>query len=189
MPTCASSASASKISIMTGDILNSWKEVAGYVGRGVRTVQRWEAELGFPVRRPRGKNRSAVIALKHEIDLWLRTPRGDEIQQKFQELTLIDGDGLIRNDEAPRARAVRPHSHEVALVERNRLISNAEALQTRAAALITRSTILQQQIARVMQFGSWLRASCLAGRNERKTWTMAHPVSQKENSPRHEAGR
>lgn len=54
------------------EVLNSWKEVAGYLGRGVRTVQRWEQELGLPVRRPRGKSRSAVIAFKPELDQWLR---------------------------------------------------------------------------------------------------------------------
>jgi CheY-like chemotaxis protein len=55
--------------------LNSWKEIAQYLGRGVRTVQRWESELGMPVRRPRGKSRSAVIAVMSELDQWLaRTP-------------------------------------------------------------------------------------------------------------------
>jgi len=53
------------------DILNSWKEVAGYLGRGVRTVQRWEKDLGLPVRRPRNKTRSAVMAITSEIDSWL----------------------------------------------------------------------------------------------------------------------
>jgi phage terminase Nu1 subunit (DNA packaging protein) len=53
------------------EVLNSWKEVASYLGRGVRTVQRWEQELGLPVRRPRGKSRSAVIAFKSELDNWL----------------------------------------------------------------------------------------------------------------------
>lgn len=52
-------------------ILNSWKEIAQYLGRGVRTVQRWEAELGLPVRRPRGKRRSAVIAVSVELDRWM----------------------------------------------------------------------------------------------------------------------
>jgi hypothetical protein len=56
-------------------VLNSWKEIATYLGRGVRTVQRWEAELQLPVHRPRGKNRSAVIAFREELDQWLsRTP-------------------------------------------------------------------------------------------------------------------
>ena len=58
-------------------ILNSWKEIARYLGRGVRTVQRWECQLAMPVHRPRGKDRSAVIALASELDSWLRrTPVG-----------------------------------------------------------------------------------------------------------------
>ena len=53
------------------EILNSWKEIATYLHRGVRTVQRWEAELGLPVRRPRGKRHSAVIATRADLDAWL----------------------------------------------------------------------------------------------------------------------
>ena len=49
------------------------------MGRGVRTVQRWERELDLPVRRPRGKSRSAVIALAADLDEWLyRAPVGLE---------------------------------------------------------------------------------------------------------------
>ncbi len=57
---------------MNTPLLNSWKEIAEYVGRGVRTVQRWERELGLPVRRPRNHLRSPVIAIPSEIDEWLR---------------------------------------------------------------------------------------------------------------------
>jgi predicted DNA-binding transcriptional regulator AlpA len=53
-------------------ILNSWKEIADYLGRGVRTAQRWEHDLALPVRRPRGKERSAVIAVSSDIDAWLK---------------------------------------------------------------------------------------------------------------------
>ncbi len=53
-------------------ILNSWKEIAAYLGRGVRTVQRWEADLGLPVHRPKGKDRSAVLGFSEELDAWLR---------------------------------------------------------------------------------------------------------------------
>ena len=53
------------------EILNSWKEIAVYLGRGVRTVQRWEAELGLPVRRPRGKRHSIVVATRTELDAWM----------------------------------------------------------------------------------------------------------------------
>jgi CheY-like chemotaxis protein/predicted DNA-binding transcriptional regulator AlpA len=54
------------------EFLNSWKEVAQYVGRSERTIQRWERELGFPVHRPAGKLRSSVIAVVSEIDAWIR---------------------------------------------------------------------------------------------------------------------
>ena len=33
------------------DRLDSWKEIATFLNRGVRTVQRWEATEGLPVRR------------------------------------------------------------------------------------------------------------------------------------------
>ena len=52
-------------------ILNSWKEIANYLGRGVRTVQRYERELKLPVRRPASKDRSAVLAFSDELDRWL----------------------------------------------------------------------------------------------------------------------
>ncbi|MBZ5629289.1 MAG: hypothetical protein LAO06_10545 [Acidobacteriia bacterium] len=52
-------------------VLNSWKEIAGYLDRGVRTVQRWEHDLNLPVHRPKGKDRSAVLAFPAELDGWL----------------------------------------------------------------------------------------------------------------------
>jgi hypothetical protein len=54
-------------------VLNSWKEIAQYLERGVRTVQRWETDLALPVRRPRGKKRSAVIAMRCDLDDWLNS--------------------------------------------------------------------------------------------------------------------
>jgi hypothetical protein len=53
-------------------VLHSWKEIASYVGCGVRTVQRWEHDLGLPVRRVAARERTAVIAFANEIEAWLR---------------------------------------------------------------------------------------------------------------------
>ena len=88
---------------MNDDVLNSWKEIAAYTGRGVRTVQRWEQELRFPVRRPRGKHRSAVIAFKREIDAWLHSPRVHEANAA-RHLTSDEQVRLLRNTEELRAR-------------------------------------------------------------------------------------
>ena len=67
-----STAITSKLVNASPEILNSWKEIARYLDRGVRTVQRWEDELGLPVRRPHGRGRSAVFAVRSEVDVWLR---------------------------------------------------------------------------------------------------------------------
>lgn len=52
-------------------VLSGWKEIAVYLGKGVRTVQRYERELGLPVRRPAGRPRAAVVATKQELDAWV----------------------------------------------------------------------------------------------------------------------
>ena len=51
-------------------ILTSWKEIADYLHRGVRTVQRWEITCNLPVRRPSGHLRGSVLALKKDLDDW-----------------------------------------------------------------------------------------------------------------------
>jgi hypothetical protein len=55
--------------------LDSWKTIAAYLGRDVRTVIRWEQARGLPIRRLPGTSRSAVFAYKHEIDTWLTGQR------------------------------------------------------------------------------------------------------------------
>lgn len=57
--------------IQTPQFLSGWKEIANYLGKGVRTVQRYEREFGLPVRRPAGKPSGSVIATKAEIDGWV----------------------------------------------------------------------------------------------------------------------
>lgn len=53
-----------------GDRLDSWKEIAAYAKRGVRTVRRWEREEGLPVHRHLHRTLSTVYAFKSEIDAW-----------------------------------------------------------------------------------------------------------------------
>src|SRR4051812_38847221 len=50
--------------------LESWKEIATYLGREVRTVQRWEKTDGLPVHRLYHSKRGSVYALTAEIDRW-----------------------------------------------------------------------------------------------------------------------
>ena len=50
--------------------LESWKEIAAYLKRGVRTVQRWEREEGLPVHRHMHDKLGTVYAYRSEIDGW-----------------------------------------------------------------------------------------------------------------------
>jgi hypothetical protein len=52
-------------------VLSSWKDIAKFIGKGVRTAQRWEKELGLPVRRPKQGGKSAVLAIPLEINRWI----------------------------------------------------------------------------------------------------------------------
>src|SRR5215471_18279008 len=58
-------------------ILNSWKEIAAYLERGIRTVQRWERDLGLPVHRIGKGKRSPVFANVSELNFWLSTVEVD----------------------------------------------------------------------------------------------------------------
>src|SRR5271156_4393065 len=62
------------------DQLDSWKEIAAYLGRDVTTVQRWEKCEKMPVHRHAHDKRSSVYALTSELDAWRqsRKPRLDE---------------------------------------------------------------------------------------------------------------
>lgn len=51
--------------------LDSWKEIAVYVDREVRTVQRWGKPEDLPVRRQFHRKACTVYAFKSEIDAWL----------------------------------------------------------------------------------------------------------------------
>src|SRR3954470_49935 len=71
-------------------ILSSWKEIAMYVGRSVRTVQRWEREIGLPVHRPNAKSEGVVVALPAELDAWVRSM---PTTSHFDGLVAGDGNG------------------------------------------------------------------------------------------------
>ncbi len=55
--------------------LDSWKEIAAYLDRDVRTVRRWEKDEGLPVHRHVHKSRPTVYAHQSEIDEWVKTRR------------------------------------------------------------------------------------------------------------------
>jgi hypothetical protein len=67
--------SGTRTELRSSNTLQSWKEIATYLQRGVRTAQRWERDAGLPVRRPRGGDRGPVFAFPEELDAWMRSRR------------------------------------------------------------------------------------------------------------------
>jgi eukaryotic-like serine/threonine-protein kinase len=53
-----------------GRYLDSWKEIAAYLNRNVRTCWLWERELGLPVHRLDGSPKARVFAYTAELDAW-----------------------------------------------------------------------------------------------------------------------
>lgn len=55
--------------------LDSWKEIAAYLKRDIRTVQRWEKEESLPVHRHQHKKAGSVYAHPAELDAWWASRR------------------------------------------------------------------------------------------------------------------
>jgi hypothetical protein len=60
--------------------LDSWKEIAAYLGRDVRTVIRWEKKRNLPVHRLPGGQ--AVFAYKGELDKWLEQKESPVVTER-----------------------------------------------------------------------------------------------------------
>ena len=110
-------------------ILNSWKEIASYLGRGVRTVQRWESQLGLPIHRPSGKDHSAVLAFSSELDQWLNSR--PMRQSMHSELLLV-------STASPQ------------LLQVQALLAKAEVMLQKLDALCRRNDEIQQKLSLIL---------------------------------------
>jgi len=103
-------------------VLGSWKEIAAYLGKGVRTVQRWENDLGLPVRRPDGAAKGVVYASTDELERWLAHRWG-------RRATGLK-DGAL--SEAMRASRELRHANQQLVDE---LVRNLESLREQCESL------------------------------------------------------
>src|ERR1041385_2733781 len=55
------------------DRLDSWKEIASYLRRDVRTVQRWEKREGLPIYRHLHDKLGSIYAYRNELTDWFNT--------------------------------------------------------------------------------------------------------------------
>ena len=89
-----------------GSRLDSWKEIAAYLKRDIRTAQRWEKSEGLPVHRHQHDERGTAFAYSGEIDRWLeaRTLRTNGSVESSTRRT------------AGAAAASRPSRHSAILI-------------------------------------------------------------------------
>jgi hypothetical protein len=52
------------------DRLDSWKEIAAFLKRGIRTIQRWEKMEGLPVHRLPHDKLGSIFAYRSEVSAW-----------------------------------------------------------------------------------------------------------------------
>jgi len=97
--------------------LDSWKEIAAYLRRSVRSAKRWEKEEGLPVRRHLHGKRDSVYAFRAELDAWwtnrgtkLSDQNGAEDAASPPETATIDGESGIEEPER-EAEIPPPSSH------------------------------------------------------------------------------
>ncbi len=131
------------------DRLNSWKEIAAYVGRDVRTVIRWEQRAGLPVHRIPVGQRQAVHAYRSEIDAWMRRgserilepPTADRVNSAIGKIS--DSPAFVLSPVPAR----RPHSQLSRALLRSKgvWISLFGIASLTAIAVVTYSVTIQPQ--------------------------------------------
>ena len=82
-------------------MLESWKQIAGYLDRSERTVRRWEASEGLPVHRRGHQKSDTVFAYRHEIEAWARTRTRFGTQEST---VVVRQNGELSPGEAPANR-------------------------------------------------------------------------------------
>lgn len=135
-------------------LLSCWKDIAHYMGKGVRTVQRWEQELALPVRRPHGGRKGPVTARPADLDNWLsftwseRRPsdgHGRDAHGQRIESSAPDGNALIETSQRLRRQNraliadLKKSVHELHLT-----CLNMEPPKSRGADAMTNSSELRE---------------------------------------------
>ena len=80
------------------DRLESWKEIAAYLGREVRTVQLWEKSEGLPIHRHQHARQGSVYASKVELDAWREARKNSAVPAappKSRKIAILAGIAVL----------------------------------------------------------------------------------------------
>lgn len=110
-------------------VLGSWKEIAQFLGKGVRTVQRWEHELELPVHRPSTAKKGVVIAFPQELENWAKhqvNSGNSELRHEQLQRMHISSALLIQRTELLRKNLQKVHEQCL------KAFNSAQRVQTQA---------------------------------------------------------
>ena len=97
----------------TDDRLDSWKEIANYLRREVRTVQLWEKNEGLPVHRHFHKHLGTVFAFRSEIEGWRgHVQRKDRAETERMSQQRVQGEKRITLHITPLRNLCPPPNRE-----------------------------------------------------------------------------
>jgi TolB-like protein len=80
----------------SADRLDSWKEIAAYLRRDVRTVQRWEKKEGLPVHRHQHDKLGSVYAFRPDLESWFGTRQQTAEAGRPGEMGVRSDDGKVK---------------------------------------------------------------------------------------------
>src|SRR5437868_12590997 len=80
---------------MASERLDTWKEIATYLRREVRTVQLWEKKEGLPVHRHFHQQLGSVYAFRSEVDRWRREVSRHRSSLNEPESTTASGERIV----------------------------------------------------------------------------------------------
>ena len=165
--------------------LESWKEIASYLRRGVRTVRRWEKDERLPVHRQMHRRLGSVYAYTRELDAW----------RSSRDAAGVDA-GPKRRAGTPRVMlAILPFANLSADPEQEyvadglteEIIGQLAGLDPRTLGVIARTTMMQYKGAgrTVRQIGTELKVDYIVegavrreGKRLRVTVQLVHAGDQ-----------
>lgn len=142
--------------------LDSWKKIASYLKRDVRTVQRWERRERMPVRRHLHDKLGSVFAFRSELDAWWESRRTQLAQENADPSELPANTSPtvadVSDSAPPDHRSLLALGVAVAVV----LVASALAWVADETGYFWRSPLANAKFTRLLDFAGAEQAAAIS---------------------------
>ena len=153
-------------------VFTSWKEIAQYLDKGVRTAQRWEQEEGLPVRRLDGEGSGKVLAFADEIDLWKHSATTQNGDQSERSRLLARVEQLLAENEDLRGKL---NAVPEASCRPTKVLGGSESLFLQCTLLLADNARNRRRLAELIETHSSLTQASTEIINALKTFHPFRP--------------